>query len=211
MAEGRFAFTAGAVLTAAQLKDYLMDQAVQRYADASARNTAVSTVLTEGLVTLQKDVNSITVYTGSAWSTVGPLYGGGTSFTPTVTQSGGVTITLNNSTYFRLGRLVVWTFAINITGSGTGANDVSLSIPVASAYGGSNYAYGGTGEIFDASASLQYTGLAVLTGASTMKIRSGLSSSAPASGYLGTQSFTAGLAAGDIISGQVIYEAASDA
>lgn len=71
MAEGFYDFTPGQVLTAAQVDDYLMRQAVMRFADATARTTALSGVLVEGMMSYLKDTNTVEVYDGSAWVGVG--------------------------------------------------------------------------------------------------------------------------------------------
>jgi hypothetical protein len=67
MAEGFNDFTAGQVLTAAQVDDYLMRQMVMRFADSAARTTALSGVLVEGMVSYLKDTNVVEVYDGSSW------------------------------------------------------------------------------------------------------------------------------------------------
>lgn len=63
-------FTAGAILTAAQVQNFLQDQAVQVYADASARTTALGTALSEGMVSYLTGTNVLQYYDGSAWLTV---------------------------------------------------------------------------------------------------------------------------------------------
>jgi hypothetical protein len=83
MAEGFLDFTPGQVLTAAQVDDYLMRQAVMRFADSAARTTALSTVLVEGMMSYLKDTNAVEVYDGSAWVTVGAA--GPANFTDTAT------------------------------------------------------------------------------------------------------------------------------
>jgi hypothetical protein len=107
MAEGFLDFTPGQVLTAAQVDDYLMRQAVMRFDDASARTTALSGVLVEGMMSYLKDTDAVEVYDGSAWVAVGGVsYGtatGGSSSTITVggesytmltfTSSGTLTVT----------------------------------------------------------------------------------------------------------------------
>jgi hypothetical protein len=101
MAEGFFDFTPGQVLTAAQVDDYLMRQAVMRFADASARTTALSGVLVEGMMSYLKDTNAVEVYDGSAWVGVGGV--GTANFTDTATgtyTSGGIDykyLTFNSS------------------------------------------------------------------------------------------------------------------
>jgi len=69
MGSGFKDFAAGDVLTAADVDGYLMRQTVMTFADASARDTALSGVLDEGMVAYL-DVNALTVYNGSAWVAV---------------------------------------------------------------------------------------------------------------------------------------------
>ena len=68
-------FTSGAVLTAAQVNTYLMDQAVMRFADEATRTAAFGgvgeTTLAEGMVSYLMDSNSVQVYDGSAWVNIG--------------------------------------------------------------------------------------------------------------------------------------------
>ena len=208
MAAGYHDFTAGEVLTAANLEDYCQNQAVMRFADSATRDTALSTVKTEGMVSHQLDSNAHTVYSGSAWSTVGPLYGAWTTWTPTITQSGSVTVTNTSSTYIRVGRLVIARFSLAVTGTGTGANAVVIDTPVTPTTNGTGVIIG-NGMIFDSSASLLYRGLAFLP-PSTSTVRL-LGTNSTANAYLGADTFTAALASGDTIVGELIYEAASDA
>jgi len=63
-------FVAGAVLTEADLDDLLMRQAVMTFSSSSARDTALSGVLTEGMHTYQTDTDRVTVYDGAAWQVV---------------------------------------------------------------------------------------------------------------------------------------------
>ena len=68
-------FTSGAVLTAAQVNTYLMDQSVMRFADEATRTAAFGgvgeTTLAEGMVSYLMDSNSVQVYDGSAWVNIG--------------------------------------------------------------------------------------------------------------------------------------------
>lgn len=206
MAAGYHDFIAGEGLTAANLEDYCQNQSIMRFANAAARDSALTTVKTEGMFAYLVDTNTVTVYSGSAWSTVGPVHGAATSYTPTVTQSGSVSLTAGNSEYFRVGRLITWRFALAITGTGTGANDVSITVPVTASYGGEIC---GVGYITDTSAVSRYPGVAVLTSTTVIKIQS--VSSTGSSSYLGSNTFTAALASGDIIAGSISYTAAADA
>jgi hypothetical protein len=92
-------FNTGDVLTAAQVNTYLQEQAVMRFANATARTTALSGVLAEGMMSYLDDTNSVEVYNGSAWVSVGStgditgvtagtgISGGGTSGDVTITNS----------------------------------------------------------------------------------------------------------------------------
>ena len=63
-------FTVGQVLTSAQVDGYLMQQTVMVFADSSARTTALSGVVAEGMFSYLKDTNSTEYYDGSAWVSV---------------------------------------------------------------------------------------------------------------------------------------------
>jgi hypothetical protein len=60
-------FNTGDVLTAAQVNTYLMEQTVMVFADSAARSTALTGVLSEGMISYLKDTNAVEVYNGSAW------------------------------------------------------------------------------------------------------------------------------------------------
>jgi hypothetical protein len=93
-------FATGDVLTAAQVNTYLMQQSVMVFASATARNTALSGVVSEGMVAYLLDTNDLTIYDGAAWNSFGAgditgvtagtgLSGGGTS--------GGVTLSIDTA------------------------------------------------------------------------------------------------------------------
>jgi hypothetical protein len=67
---GRKVFTAGEVLTAANVNGYLMDQSVMVFADSAARSSAIGTA-TEGMVTYLSDTNLVYAYDGASWNAVG--------------------------------------------------------------------------------------------------------------------------------------------
>jgi hypothetical protein len=67
---GRKVFTAGEVLTAANVNGYLMDQSVMVFDDSAARTSAIGTP-TEGMVAYTKDDNALSFYSGSVWTPVG--------------------------------------------------------------------------------------------------------------------------------------------
>ena len=71
MANGYHLFSTGEVLTAANVNDYLMKQTVMIFASASARTTALSGVLREGMLSYRLDAHVLESYTGSAWVAAG--------------------------------------------------------------------------------------------------------------------------------------------
>jgi len=73
---GRKAFSAGEVLTAVNVQGYLMDQTVMVFADASARDTAITSP-TEGMFVFLTVTDALQFYDGSAW-TAFTSGGGGT-------------------------------------------------------------------------------------------------------------------------------------
>jgi hypothetical protein len=50
------------------MQQFLIDQAVMRFANASARDSALSEVLSEGMVAYLDDLNTVEVYDGSEWT-----------------------------------------------------------------------------------------------------------------------------------------------
>jgi hypothetical protein len=60
-------FNTGDVLTAQQVNEYLMQQTVMSFANAAARTTALSGVLSEGMVSYLQDTNVVEIYTGASW------------------------------------------------------------------------------------------------------------------------------------------------
>jgi len=63
-------FAAGDILTAADVDDFLMRQSIMTFADAAARDTALTDVLAEGMFCYLNDTNAFQYYDGSAWADV---------------------------------------------------------------------------------------------------------------------------------------------
>lgn len=211
MAQGYKDFTAGAVLTAADLEDYNQNQSVMRFANAAARDAALTTVKTEGMMAYLIDVNTVTVYNGSAWSTVGPVHGALLTWTPVVVQSATPTLTVQNASYVRIGRMIVGNFQIALTSSGTAGNAITLTLPVTAA---ANQTAIGSGYLVDTSTGFFYS--AVLVPADTTKtwfldtaINAGASTAVTMGS--GASTFNAALATGDSLVGSFHYMAAADA
>lgn len=131
--------------------------------------------------------------------------GAWTSWTPTVTQTGSVTVTNTRSVYARYGRTIHFSMVVTVTGSGTGSSVVQTSLPVTAA-GGSARVLSGAGRIYDLSTTTSFQGLPYLVTTTTLRL---LPAAVSSSTYLGAADFTAGLAAGDVIEIAGIYEAAS--
>jgi hypothetical protein len=64
---GYKSFAAGERLFAADVNDFLMEQAVMTFADDAARASALSGVLREGILTYNEDTNALERYDGSAF------------------------------------------------------------------------------------------------------------------------------------------------
>ena len=69
---GWFDFVNGQTLPASRVQDYLMDQSVMVFANATARTTALAGNLTAGMVTYLQSSNDLWVYNGTAWVLVNP-------------------------------------------------------------------------------------------------------------------------------------------
>ena len=95
-------FNTGDVLTAAQVNTYLQQQVIMVFADSTARTTALSGVLAEGMFSYLTGTNAFQYYDGAAWADVSNpgditgvtagtgLSGGGTS--------GAVTLAIDTAT-----------------------------------------------------------------------------------------------------------------
>jgi hypothetical protein len=64
-------FVSGDVLTAAQVNENLQQQVTMVFANSTARTTALSGVLAEGMMSYLQDTNAVEVYDGSNWVSVG--------------------------------------------------------------------------------------------------------------------------------------------
>lgn len=73
---GKKTFTAGSVLTAAEVNGYLMEQAVMYFGGTAARSSAIPTP-SAGMVTYVNDLQQVQYYNGSAWVAVGAGGGAG--------------------------------------------------------------------------------------------------------------------------------------
>jgi len=81
-------FTAGEILTAADVDGYLM-QGVMVFDDSAARGSAIGTAVAEGMMSYTKDDNAVQVYDGATWAAVDTTISSinGTAVTFTLTSS----------------------------------------------------------------------------------------------------------------------------
>jgi flagellar hook assembly protein FlgD len=97
-------FTAGEVLTASNVQNYLMDQSVMTFAGSAARSSAIGTAnFEEGMTSYLKDTDKLEVYNGTNWVGVAPTTTQGLTLINTTSFSAvsSVSLTANtfNSTY----------------------------------------------------------------------------------------------------------------
>lgn len=111
---GRKVFTAGEVLTAANVQGFLMDQAVQVYDDATDRETVLGANATEGMVTYLKDQNTVQVFDGTSYVVV--------TSDPTLTNKADATYTILGTDS---GQYLRFTNATTITLAGSTGFDVA--------------------------------------------------------------------------------------
>jgi hypothetical protein len=152
-------FTAGSVLTASEVNTYLMKQAVI-VCDASTDYPAAPV---EGQFVFDKTLDTYLAYDGAAFVRVLPLDASAVqSWTPAITQTGSVTVTVNEAVYLRQGAFVDAWANLSVTGSGTGNSNVLTSLPVTSAMTSSHVV--GSGFIFDSSDTNSYSVAVTLQG-----------------------------------------------
>jgi hypothetical protein len=204
---GYLVFTAGQVLTAAQVNTYLNQQTTMVFASASVRDSVLATVKAQGMFAYLKDVHTLTVYTGAAWSTVGPVDGALLTWTPTVTQGVAVTVTVNEATYRRTGRWIEATAVLTATSAGTASTAIVISLPVASKSAYGIYSQLGTGLVATAS-NQELSGFAYWASTTTMRLGS-ITALGSATTYIGTSGW------GTIVNTTVLslslrYEAGAD-
>ena len=134
---GRKTFTAGDILTAAQVQGFLQDQSIMVFAGTAARGTAIVSP-SEGMFSYLTDTNSLTFYDGAAWTSYG-LSAGGTALniiltspeetvTISATAAGG-TVQLNAATsgvtYYTTNGTA--NFALNLRGDASTTLNTTLN------------------------------------------------------------------------------------
>jgi hypothetical protein len=142
-----------------------------------------------------------------SWATPSAV-GTYTSFAPVVTQSGTVTSTSSNGSYTTIGNFVHWYGRIQITGSGTANNEISISIPVEWT-GGQNPEFSGTAQFYDTSSGNFFWCEAYLSTSAYKLIFFPTSSVGVIPlGASGNTVFSGAVANGDVLSFSIVYRKA---
>jgi len=118
---GRKTFSVGEVLRAADVNQYLMDQAVMVFPGTAARGSAIGTAVSEGMVSYISDdnVTPLQVYGGAAWD---PVVSGDTGWTTLTFTAGGWSVA-ETVQYRKIGQVVY--FIGEIFGGTVGATVVA--------------------------------------------------------------------------------------
>jgi hypothetical protein len=138
-------FVTGEVLTAANVNQFLMEQATMTFADDAARTAALAGVLREGLLTYNLDTARLEVYDGTAWVEPAPEPPAGigsnvvqtvkadtfTTTSGTFTTLTGLTVSITPSSATSK-ILIVANFTLTNTNNGEGAHSrlVRNSTPI---------------------------------------------------------------------------------
>lgn len=139
-------FTAGATLTASEVNNYLMKQAVI-VCDAAVDYPSSPT---EGMVVYDKALDCYLAYTGSGWvRTLSIGNAGAQTWTPTISQPGALTTTGVTAYYVRRGLMVDAWATLQITLAGTTANAITTSLPVNASTNHSVNDSIGSGMVYD--------------------------------------------------------------
>lgn len=128
MGSGYKTFVAGTLATASDVNGYLMTQSVMSFASASARDTALSGNLAEGMVCYLQDTDALLYYSGSAWVRFAPVYVPPTTYTPThnITLGSGGTIT---ASYQVVGKQMRVRIKVTLGASPTMPTNPSFTVP----------------------------------------------------------------------------------
>lgn len=142
----------------------------------------------------ESDINTYLMHEGGAWS----------SWTPAIVQNVSVAATVNRASQARAGRLIRADCVLSVTGAGTAANTVTITVPANNIASANNNTILGEGYIFDSSAGAYHYGVVVRASATTVVFQ--IRTNAVGATFLGTTSFTAGLASGDVVTMSIEYE-----
>lgn len=121
-------WVAGNPLRASDLNTYLMQQSVMNFASATARDTALTGSLSEGLICYLQDIDALQYYSGSAWVRFSATYVPPTTYTPThniTLGSGGII----SASYQVIGKMMRVRIKVTLGASPTMPTNPSFTIP----------------------------------------------------------------------------------
>jgi hypothetical protein len=165
---GKKTFTAGEVLTAGDVNDYLMDQSVMVFSGTAVRATAIP-FPTEGMFSVTTDTDELDYYNGASWVTALAM-GSWTAYTPTFGGTGFSTI--GNATldfaFSQIGKTVFVRGSVTwgTTTTATGFSSMTVSVPVSIA-ASQILTYVPLGNLSAAHSSAPFIGQALASGSST--------------------------------------------
>lgn len=168
------------------------------------------TVYSPGDVLTADDANDFCqegeVTNSSLDTTTGQIGGAWATYTPTLTQSGTVTATVDRAVWTRIGKTIHFMVALSVTGTGTANNAVTVSLPATAAT--SLRSIPGGGYIGDVSATTNFPGIAFLQTTTTVVLFNSFTTTSSLQYALGGtgSGFTAALANGDVVQISGTYE-----
>lgn len=199
-------FTAGEVLTANDVDQYLMNQTTMAFSTFAAGTAAIGTA-TDGMSIYDQTTKIQYRYNGSSWLQTSSL-GAWIAWTPTITGTytlgtGGV----DDFWYQQNGKTVNYRISITF-GSGASLSNATFTLPVAASPNMITRDVIGTLTAFDSSASNSFPGVVILN-AGVLAPRSVTSSTNTILATIGaTSPFGAAWASGDILTMSGTYESA---
>jgi len=105
MGSGFRTFTAGEVLTASNVQNYLMDQSVMVFGGSAARSSAIGTAnFEEGMVSYLTDTDKVEAYNGTDWVSVAPTTSQGLTLINTTSFSAVSSVSAPTGTFSALYR-----------------------------------------------------------------------------------------------------------
>jgi hypothetical protein len=194
-------FTAGQILTAAQMNTYIRDNIMAGgpiYATTAARNTDIPSPFV-GQRAFITATNVNTQYNGTAWVEVAPI-GTWTTFTPQLrTGTTNVPSTNNYGRYVQQGKMITAQAKVTATAGGTAGGVIKLSIPTGTMTQGTDATIG--------SFFVKDTGTAYYTGvAATVETGYVSGQAYNSSDNMGANTPTMTIVLGDVVSYAVVYE-----
>jgi hypothetical protein len=144
----------GTTITTSWANANVRDQVVTPFADTAARAAAITAPI-EGMVVHINDLNTLSVYSGTAWAGTGPMHGAMTAYTP-----GLAGVALGNGTitgrYSKVGRHIFFKTKLTFGSTTAVTAQFSIGLPTTAE---TTYNTEGTmwGFAYDSSAAARYT------------------------------------------------------